>query len=58
MSSCSTYVVFGASQLYKKHNGFQFLMDQIVLELETKIWELGVGAKKFRCLELEPELEI
>jgi len=33
-------------------------MDQIVLELETKIWELGVGAKKFRCLELEPELEI
>jgi len=33
-------------------------MDQIVLQPEPKLLEVGAGAKNFRCLELEPEPEI
>jgi len=33
-------------------------MNQIVLELEPKLVDVGTGAKKIRCQELEPEPEI
>jgi len=31
-------------------------MDQNVLEPEPKLPDVGAGAKKSRCLELEPEI--
>jgi len=40
------------------YNAFWFSMDQIVLEHEPDPPDVGAGAKKFRCLELDAEPKI
>jgi len=44
----------------QKYNGFQFLLNQIILQLESDQTRLGVlaGSKNFRCLEPKPESDI
>jgi len=47
-------------QLHKYDNGFQFSMDEIMMEPEPKILDVGYGSgsKNIRCLEPEPQNEI
>ena len=47
-------------RIVQKYNGFQFLLNQIILQLESDQTRLGVlaGSKNFRCLEPKPESDI